>query len=262
MSNRCSTLTTLATIATLLCNLPCDSVAADWQFSAGGGVVYQRGAWKGIPVQSTPVPFFTASDGRWTLGTGPDSVLSYRLLASDSLRADVGIGIRDAGYNPSTALQSLTSADPVFNGYQAPRAEVVGQLALHWHWFSLQLAPQLNESQQDLVTTASISIPLWPFAAGGGLNLHLQQQWLDQDFSQRIYGVNEQNQDLAAGRPGFSPPAARNLSAGLQLEYPLASQISLQAAVSHSRLAASLRASPLLDSASTTEGWLLLVYRF
>lgn len=233
-----------------------------WQFMLGGGVIAQQTAWKEMPVQTSAIPLFAASLGPWRIGYDNGNILTYSFIEQENFRSYAGVGIRDAGYAPDTGLNVKLSADPVFQGYLKPDTEVIASVGAIWHWFSLQLAQQVNEERDALVATFATDIPLYPFQQGGGLSLRLEANYMNKAFTSRIFGVSADNQNLAVGRRTFLPPAATNLTVGLKIEYPFSEQSILMALVSATSINDRLQPSPLLDEDYSADAMLMLAYRF
>jgi len=261
MFNRFSKLLTCG-VTLLLSNVVVAQQQDGWQFLLGAGVVGQQTAWKKMPVQTSAIPVFSASSGPWRIGYDNGNILTYSFVELENFRSYAGVGIRDAGYDPSTGFNVKLSEDPVFQGYLKPDTEVVASVGAIWYWFSLQLAQQVNEEQEALVATLATDIPLVPFQHGGGLSLRLEANYMNEEFTNRIFGVSASNQNIAVGRIAFTPPAATNLTVGLKLEYPYSEQIILMASVSATSINERLQESPLLDEDYSADAMLMLAYRF
>lgn len=253
----------VAPCAGLLCYLHAAAAQADpWQFEAGAGVLSQQQVWKKMPAVTSAVPYFAASSGRWRIGVDQGNLVSYSLLQADNFQLYAGVGIRDDGYDADTNLSSKLSDDPVFSGYQPPDTEITGSLGVRWHFVALQFAQQLNEDREAQVVDLTLELPLYQNNTGFRLMAIAGASWMNEDYTQRIYGVAPGNQNLSVGRPVFQPEAEVNYRLGLQAQYPLSAQTVLLARAGVSQLADNLQQSPLVDEEQSIDAMLLLVYRF
>lgn len=236
--------------------------AESWQFDAGFVVVARQQQWLDIAADQQLLPLFVAHYGNWQFGTTESNLVSYRWQLPQQLSLELGAGIRDLGYGAKTQPRKHDSQAPVFQGYQRPDPEAVVNVALKWHWFSLQLGHQLDSEQLALQAKAGVQIPLWHQERGANLALRLEARYLNEELAQRLYGVDFDNRDLRVGRPQFSAPSAINPAIALQLTYPLTTQWLLLATLSAEQLDTELQASPLVGRERSTELLLVANYRF
>lgn len=247
----------------IIFSLHCSDLRADsWQFEAGAGVISQQQIWKKMPTVTTAVPYFTASNGPWRIGLDQGNLVSYSFYQDNSFRLYTGIGIRDNGYDADTSLSSEVSDDPVFNGYQAPDTEITGAVGLSWHWLSLQLAQQLNEDRTAQVVDLALELPIYQHSSGLRLMAIAAASWMNEDYTQRIYGVAAGNQNLSVGRPVFLTEAEVNYSINLRAQYPISTQTMLLGSTGLTQLADNLQKSPLVGEERSLDAMLLVVYRF
>lgn len=253
----------LTRCAALLLSLPSAVALADpWQFEAGAGVLSQQQVWKKMPAVTSAIPYFIASNGAWRLGFEQGNLVSYSFVQDENFRLYAGAGIRDNGYDADTSLSSTLSDDPVFNGYQAPDTEITGSIGMRWYWFSVQLAQQLNEDRNAQVADLALELPLYQHSSGFRLMAVATASWMNEDYTQRIYGVAPGNQNLSVGRPVFQPEAEVNYRLDLRVQYPLSVQTVLLGSAGVTQLADNLQQSPLVDEKRSIDAMLLLVYRF
>lgn len=240
----------------------CDVTAESWQFDAGLVVVARQQQWLDIKADQQLLPLFVAHYGNWQFGTAESNLISYRWQLSQQLSLQLGAGIRDLGYAAKTQARNHDSQAAVFQGYQKPDPEAVANIALQWHWFSLQLGQQLDDEQSTLQAKAGVQVPLWQHERGANLALLLEARYLNEELAQRLYGVDFDNQDLSVGRPHFSAASAINPAIALQFSYPLTRQWLLLATLSTEQLATKLQHSPLVGREHITELMLVANYRF
>ena len=236
--------------------------AEAWQFDAGFVVIARQQQWLDIEADQHLLPLFVAHYGNWQFGTNDSNLVSYRWQLPQQLSLQLGAGIRDLGYGAKTQPRKHYSPAPVFQGYQKPDPEAVMNVALTWHWFSLQLDHQLDDEQLALQAKAGVQIPLWQQQRGANLALLLEARYLNEELAQRLYGVDFDNQDLSVGRRYFSAPSAVNPAIALQFTYPLTRQWLLLATLSAEQLDKKLQASPLVGRDRITELLLVANYRF
>lgn len=236
--------------------------AESWQFDAGFVVVARQQQWLEIEADQQLLPLFVAHYGNWQFGTTESNLVSYRWQLPQQLSLQLGAGIRDLGYGAKTQARRKYSQASVFNGYQQPDPEAVVNVALKWHWFSLQLGHQLDDEELALQVKAGVQVPLWQHERGANLALLLEARYLNEELAQRLYGVDFDNQDLTVGRPYFSASGAVNPAIALQFTYPLTRQWLLLATLSAEQLDKKLQASPLVGRDRITELLLVANYRF
>ena len=236
--------------------------AESWQFEAGAGVLSQQQFWKKMPTVTAAVPYFVASKGPWRIGVDQGNLISYSFNQDNAFRLYTGVGIRDNGYDAKISLSSELSDDPVFKGYQAPETEITGALGFSWHWLSLQVTQQLNEDRTAQVADLALELPLYQHSSGLRLMAIASASWMNEDYTQRIYGVAPGNQNLSVGRPVFQTEAAVNYSINLRLQYPLSEQTMLLGRTGLTELATDLQKSPLIGEERSLDAMLLMVYRF
>ncbi|RVU40792.1 hypothetical protein EOE67_04225 [Rheinheimera riviphila] len=236
--------------------------AEPWQFEAGAGVISQQQVWKKMPTVTSAVPYFSASKGPWRIGIDGGNLISYSFYQDEAFRLYAGVGIRDNGYDADTSLSSDLSDDPVFSGYQAPNTEITSAVGFSWHWISLQLAQQLNDVRTAQVVDLAIELPLYQHNSGLRLMANIAASWMNEDYTQRIYGVAPGNQNLSVNRPVFQTEAEVNYSLNLRVQYPLSTQTMLLGSTGVTQLADNLQKSPLVGEEQSLDAMLLVVYRF
>lgn len=250
-------------LATLLSCLHCLPVAAEtWQFEVGVATLSRQQPWLEIEADHQLLPMLSARYGNWQFGTSQGSLLSYSWQFPAEFKLQLGVGVRDLGYGAKTQTNKKLSRSTVFQGYRIPDPEAVFDASLYWRWFFLQFGQQLNDDALALQAKAGVQLPLWQHQRGARLALQLEARYLNQHLSQRIYGVDADNQNWQLGRPQFVAPSAINPAISLQLSYPFANQWLLLAVLSNERLDDKLHQSPLLGKDQITELLLAVNYRF
>lgn len=240
--------------------IPLLTQAKDWQIEAGAGLAVFNTPWKGVDIEATPIPYFSAQYGRWKFGGG-DDIVQYTVLQSP-LQVSLGLGYRDETYETKFALIDYDSDDPVFTGYDSPEGEVTGLLNLQYGQMQLQVARDLEGESEGTTVKLQANVPLYRHASGWQISSALGVKWQEDAYASHIYGVSHDNVDVSVGRHRYTLGHTVNPIGEVMLYVPMGRRYSLLGFLHYEHLDREIRDSPLVGRDNQTKMGILLVTRF
>lgn len=216
-----------------------------WRVEVGGGGAIDQTPWRGVNIQSTPLPFVSASKGRWGFGVG-EGIVQYALFHSD-IDINVGLGYRDETYQSAYAIGQYDSDDPVFNGYQSPKGELTAQLHVEKSFFHFRLAQDIQNRSRGATATFRADVPLYRHSSGWQVGGRVGGYWLQDKYASHVFGVSAGNADERFGRHQYAADSALNYFVGLKLYIPITSRHSLRGFSHYEFLDEQITDSPLVD---------------
>ena len=218
--------------------------AKRWKVEVGGGGATFQAPWKGVNVESTPLPFVAASYGRWGFGVG-EGLVQYSLLESD-VNVGFSLGYRDETYQSDYAIQQYESDDLVFTGYNSPKGEVTARLHLEYRYFHLRLVQDIQGRSDAATATVRTDIPLYRHASGWQIAGRAGVSWMQDKYASYVFGVSLENADERFGRTEYTADNAVNYFVGLQLYIPMPVRHSLRGFARYEFLDEEITGSPLI----------------
>ena len=156
--------------------------------------------------------------------------------------------------NPTAILEGM---DERFSGWEAGLAASAESHEWFGEFLILQdISGRSNGTKLRLEAGKSIHSGRWLFVPS------ILAIWYSQPLVNYYYGVEKNEADEALHRPAYRPNAALNFVAQSYIKYSLRTHWHLLANIRFDRLAATIHASPIVDTHYMASGMLSLMYSF
>lgn len=215
-----------------------------WKVEVGGGGATFQTPWRGVNVETTPLPFVSAGYGRWGFGVG-EGLVQYTLLQS-GVNLGVSLGYRDETYQSDYAIKQYDSDDPVFTGYNSPKGEVTARLHIEHSYFHFRIVQDIQGRSDAATATFRTDIPLYRHASGWELAGRAGAYWMQDKYASHVFGISADNADERFGRYQYAAESAVNYFVGFQLYIPTLEHHSLRGFARYEFLSDEITDSPLV----------------
>jgi outer membrane scaffolding protein for murein synthesis (MipA/OmpV family) len=240
--------------------VPLNDSREHWQFEFGSASLYRQSPWDHASGDALSVPTVAARKGNWRFGLDHGLVSYVSRWRYAALSA--GLGMRDESIN--SAIWD-DSSDPKLKQFDDSGAEITasfgGQLFSGPVTLSLVAEQDISGESDGLTLTTQLALPL--YQADGRYAAKAQWfiggRWLDQRYSQSLYGVSAQQASADFAR--FDAPAALNPQWGIQWLWPINAHWLMRLRWQQEQLDNTLHDSPLVQRKHSQLAALTFTYR-